>query len=61
MMSILIKYEVDSKVNDMIMYCGEKSTMKDIEERISSIINKTCKVLYVKFWLMGWIKWRDIF
>lgn len=49
MMSILIKYEVDSKVNDMIMYCGEKSTMKDIEERISSIINKTCKVLYVKF------------
>lgn len=49
MMSVLVKYEVDSKVNDMIMYCSEKSTMRDIENRISSIINKTCKVLYVKF------------
>lgn len=49
MMSVLVKYEVDSTVNDMIMYCSEKSTMRDIENRISSIINKTCKVLYVKF------------
>lgn len=49
MMSVLIKYEVGSKVNDMIMYCSEKSTIKDIENRISSIINRTCKVLYVKF------------
>lgn len=49
MMSVLVKYEVDSKKDDIIMYCSEKTTMKDIEERISSIINKTCKVLYVKF------------
>lgn len=49
MMSILVRYEVDSREDDMVMYCNEKTTMKDIEKRISSIINKDCKVLYIKF------------
>jgi len=49
MMSVLIKYEVNNKKDDMVMYCSEKTTMGDIQERISSILNENCKVLYVKF------------
>lgn len=49
MMSVLVKYKVDTKEDDIVMYCSERTTMKDIENRISSIINKDCKVLYVKF------------
>ena len=49
MMSILVKYEVNKKEDDMVMYCSEKMTMGDIQERISSILKEDCKILYVKF------------
>lgn len=49
MMSVLVKYKVDSKEDDIVMYCSEKATIKDIQERIRSIIKKDCKILYVKF------------
>lgn len=49
MMSILVKYEVNKKEDDMVMYCSEKMTMRDIQERISSILKEDCKILYVKF------------
>lgn len=48
-MSILVKYEVNKKEDDMVMYCSEKMTMRDIQERISSILKEDCKILYVKF------------
>ena len=49
MMSVLVIYKVDSREDDIVMYCSDKSTIKDIQERIRSIINKDCKILYVKF------------
>ena len=49
MMSVLVKYKVDTKEDDIVMYCNEKMTIGDIQERISSIIKEDCKILYVKF------------
>lgn len=49
MMSVLVQYEVNKRKNDIVMYCSENTTIGDIQERISSIINENCKVLYVKF------------
>lgn len=48
-MSVLIKYEVDNRKDDIVMYCNEKMTIGDIQERISSIIKEDCKILYVRF------------
>lgn len=49
MMSVLVKYEVDNRKDDIVMYCNEKMTIGDIQERISSIIKEDCKILYVRF------------
>lgn len=49
MMSVLVKYEVNKKEDDIVMYCNEKMTIGDIQKIISSIINEDCKILYVKF------------
>lgn len=49
MMSVLVKYEVNKKEDDIVIYCNEKMTIGDIQERISSILKEDCKILYVKF------------
>lgn len=48
-MSVLIKYEVGSKIKDIIMYCGIKTTIREIQDRINSITKNDVKILYVKF------------
>lgn len=48
-MSVLVKYKIDSDIKDMIMYCNMNNTISEIEQRISDIINKKVKVIYIKF------------
>lgn len=48
-MSVLIKYKIDSDVKDIVMYCNIESTINEIEQRISDIIDKRVKVIYIKF------------
>lgn len=50
-MNVLIKYKINcnKKIDDIILYCDVKSTIKDIESKIKSIIEKDCEILYIKF------------
>lgn len=48
-MSVLVKYKIDSDVKDIVMYCSIESTINEIEQRISDIIDKKVKVIYIKF------------